>query len=885
MRLLYKAFRYLIPVRSKCKIILRYFSANKFLRCFSFGVLFTLSSVLVTNLDLSLGVEISDVASIETQEISSFTLVEAGKKYYQVGKFAQAIAKWQQALQIFSSTGDILNQSAVLSNLALAYQKLGRIDQASGAIEDSLKLLNNLKTSQAKSLQADALNIQGSLLLSQGKTQKALTVWVNASENYDKVGDNAGYIRSLLNQSQALRALGLYPRAKATLEQVNQSLEKEPPSLLKAATLLNFGDTLRLMGDLQKSQEVLKQSLAMAEKLDSQRDIASALLSLGNNARDREFPKQALKFYQRAIVLSTSEINKLQVQLNQLSLLVDMQKWQQAYKLMAQIKPQLENLPPSRKAVYIKINFVQSLVKIKDEVVVNDYSARLLSLAILQAQTIGDSRAESYALGYLGELYEKTQQLSEAQKLTEKALVLAQSSNASDIAYRWQWQLGRLFKKQNQIDKAVSSYSEAVNTLSSIRNDLVASNVNIQFSFRETVEPVYRELVGLLLQPTVNSKSIKQTAKVTQSNLKKAREVIESLQLAELDNYFREACLTNSPTEIDKIDPQAAVIYPIILPDRLEVVLSLPNQTLRHYTSNIPQSQLETIVQKMRRSLRRTSLKKERVAIAKKMYNLLIKPAEVELQSNGVKTLAFVLDGSMKNLPMAALYDGQQYLIEKYNLALTPGLQLFATQPLENKNLKVLLGGLSESRQGFMPLPGVETEINQIKSEISSQILLNQTFTTKALEKRIGNKPFPVVHLATHGQFSSSAKNTFVLTWDNRIGVKQLGELLQKRETYSKNPIELLVLSACQTAQGDKRAALGLAGVAVRSGARSTLASLWAVDDQSTSAFMVEFYKQLATNNISKAEALRKAQISLIKERGFKHPFYWAPFVLVGNWL
>ena len=885
MRLLYKAFRYLIPVRSKCKIILRYFSANKFLRCFSFAVLFTLSSVLVTNLDLSLGVEISDVASIETQEISSFTLVEAGKKYYQVGKFAQAIAKWQQALQIFSSTGDILNQSAVLSNLALAYQKLGRIDQASGAIEDSLKLLNNLKTSQAKSLQADALNIQGSLLLSQGKTQKALTVWVNASENYDKVGDNAGYIRSLLNQSQALRALGLYPRAKATLEQVNQSLEKEPPSLLKAATLLNFGDTLRLMGDLQKSQEVLKQSLAMAEKLDSQRDIASALLSLGNNARDREFPKQALKFYQRAIVLSTSEINKLQVQLNQLSLLVDMQKWQQAYKLMAQIKPQLENLPPSRKAVYIKINFVQSLVKIKDEVVVNDYSARLLSLAILQAQTIGDSRAESYALGYLGELYEKTQQLSEAQKLTEKALVLAQSSNASDIAYRWQWQLGRLFKKQNQIDKAVSSYSEAVNTLSSIRNDLVASNVNIQFSFRETVEPVYRELVGLLLQPTVNSKSIKQTAKVTQSNLKKAREVIESLQLAELDNYFREACLTNSPTEIDKIDPQAAVIYPIILPDRLEVVLSLPNQTLRHYTSNIPQSQLETIVQKMRRSLRRTSLKKERVAIAKKMYNLLIKPAEVELQSNGVKTLAFVLDGSMKNLPMAALYDGQQYLIEKYNLALTPGLQLFATQPLENKNLKVLLGGLSESRQGFMPLPGVETEINQIKSEISSQILLNQTFTTKALEKRIGNKPFPVVHLATHGQFSSSAKNTFVLTWDNRIGVKQLGELLQKRETYSKNPIELLVLSACQTAQGDKRAALGLAGVAVRSGARSTLASLWAVDDQSTSAFMVEFYKQLATNNISKAEALRKAQISLIKERGFKHPFYWAAFVLVGNWL
>ena len=153
------------------------------------------------------------------------------------------------------------------------------------------------------------------------------------------------------------------------------------------------------------------------------------------------------------------------------------------------------------------------------------------------------------------------------------------------------------------------------------------------------------------------------------------------------------------------------------------------------------------------------------------------------------------------------------------------------------------------------------------------------------MEKQISKTPFPVVHLATHGQFSSNAKETFVLTWDNRINVKQLGQLLQNRDTYSKNPIELLVLSACQTAEGDKRAALGLAGVAVRSGARSTLASLWAVDDQSTSAFMVEFYKQLSQPNMSKAQALRQTQISLIKQSGFKHPFYWAPFVLIGNWL
>ncbi|MEM9923345.1 MAG: CHAT domain-containing protein [Cyanobacteria bacterium P01_D01_bin.50] len=831
--------------------------------------------------------QISDVAAIEAKEISPSKLVEAGKKYYQAGEFARAVAKWQQAQQIFNSTGDILNQSAVLSNLAASYQKLGNWQQANRVIEDSLNLLNNLDTPQAKSLQASALNIQGSLLLSQGKTQQALDIWVNAGEIYEKLGNNNGYIRSLINQSQALKALGLYPRARATLEQVNQSLAHESPSLLKAATLLNFGDTLRLLGDLQKSQEALEQSLAIAEKLDSQSVIASALLSLGNNARDNQTPEEALKYYQRAIAASTSPIQKIEAQLNQLRLLVDMQKWQQARELVAIIQPQLQSLPPSRKAVYTKVNFVQSLAKIKDGNWQNEYSAKILALAVREAEEIGDLRSQSYALGYLGELYEKTQQLSEAQKLTQEALRLAQITNASDIAYRWQWQLGRLLKKQNKIDKAISAYDQAVNTLDSIRNDLVASNVNVQFDFRESVEPVYRELVGLLLQPQLSgkSKSVKENGIVTQSNIQKARKVIESLQLAELDNYFREACLTNNATQIDQIDEQAAIIYPIILPERLEVILSLPNQTLRHYTSPLSQKELETSIKKMRRSFRRTSSKRERFAIAQQFYNLLIKPAEPELESNGIKTLAFVLDGSMKNLPMAALYDGQQYLIEKYNLALTPGLKLLAPKPLENKELKVLVGGLSESRQGFMSLPGVKTEINQIQSEISSEVLFNQAFTTEALTKQMGNTPFPVVHLATHGQFSSSAEDTFVLTWDNRIGVKQLGTLLQQREEYSKNPIELLVLSACQTAQGDKRAALGIAGVAVRSGARSTLASLWPVDDNSTSTFMVEFYKELTKPNISKAEALRQAQITLLKQRGFRHPFYWAPFVLVGNWL
>jgi CHAT domain-containing protein len=190
----------------------------------------------------------------------------------------------------------------------------------------------------------------------------------------------------------------------------------------------------------------------------------------------------------------------------------------------------------------------------------------------------------------------------------------------------------------------------------------------------------------------------------------------------------------------------------------------------------------------------------------------LVRPAESDLAASGIKTLVFALDGSLKNLPMAALHDGQQYLVEKYSLALTPSLQLLQPKALTRQQIKVLVGGLSEARQNFPALPGVESEVKQIQSELPAKVLLNQQFISTALQSQIEAVPFPVVHLATHGQFSSEADETFILAWDERIDVKQLGGLLQAREQSARKPIELLVLSACQTATGDNRAALGLAG-------------------------------------------------------------------------
>ncbi len=356
----------------------------------------------------------------------------------------------------------------------------------------------------------------------------------------------------------------------------------------------------------------------------------------------------------------------------------------------------------------------------------------------------------------------------------------------------------------------------------------MAINPDLQFSFRESVEPIYRELVELLLQSLPAQDQVSK-----QENLKQARQVIESLQLAELDNFFREACLDTKPEQIDRVDPTAGVIYPIILPDQLAVILSLPGQPLSYYQTQLRQSEVEGILEQFLQSLNRSVSNKQRLRFSQQVYDWLIRPAEAQLAESGVKTLVFVLDGSLRNLPMAALHDGKQYLVEKYSIALSQGLQLLEPRSLVRNRLTALTGGLTEARQGFAALPGVKSELQQISSEVRSEVLLNQEFTQKSLEKKISALSFPVIHLATHAQFSSKAEDTFLLTWDGRIKVKDFDELLQSRERQNQNPIELLVLSACQTATGDRRAALGLAGLAVRSGARSTLATLWSVDDES----------------------------------------------------
>jgi CHAT domain-containing protein len=269
------------------------------------------------------------------------------------------------------------------------------------------------------------------------------------------------------------------------------------------------------------------------------------------------------------------------------------------------------------------------------------------------------------------------------------------------------------------------------------------------------------------------------------------------------------------------------------------------------------------------------------------LYNQIIKPFASSLKQRQIKTLVFVQDGILRNLSMSALYDGKQYLIEQYAIAVTPSLTITKPESLNRENLKVLALGLSagSSINGFAypPLSEVKREIKEVTQEFpNSKSLLNQQFTSERLKQELAQNKYPIVHIASHGQFGSEPEDTFLVTGNNQtLTITELDRII-RNAPQRKEAIELLALTACETALGDERASLGLAGVAVQAGAKSVIASLWALDDGVTPQVVEQFYTSLRNPNLNKAQALQTAQLKLVRQN--LHPAYWASFILIGNW-
>ncbi|MEM8640086.1 MAG: CHAT domain-containing protein [Cyanobacteria bacterium P01_G01_bin.54] len=799
-----------------------------------------------------------------------------GRQYYVAGRFADAAQVWQRLANAYGQRGDRANQALSLSYLSLAYQRLNQWDLAQRASDASLQTLAAAATPEAI-LWAQALNTQASLLLHNGQTETALDTWQQAEDYYQQAGDTQGVLGTQLNQAQALHSLGYYGRASQLLKGVGTALYNSEDSLLKVQTLHSLGSTFRTSGDFQLSYDVLRQAIELAERLELKNELSPILLSLGNTASDQKKWSDALYYFTQAEQQATTPEARLDAQLNQLRLYAQQQQIPQVQGLAPQIREQLSQLPPSRATIYGAINLADTLAQLPqpDQMLPPRTVAQLLADAIAASRRLQDPTAEAYALAQLGQLYVRQGQLNDGVALLQQSLSIGQALQANTIISQSAWTLGRALTQNNRANAAIAAYQNAITALQALRGDLVGVNQDVQFSFRESVEPIYRELVGLILDNNPD-----------QAALAHVRELIEALQLAELDDFFRDACLDTQPRQIDEIDPNAAVLYSILLPDRLAVVVSAANQPLSYYTVPVSQQEAEQTVREFLAKLHPVSNNAEQLRLSQTLYDWLIRPAEAAQALHGRETLVFVLDGLLQRVPMASLHDGQHYLVENYAIALSPGLNLLDAQPLEQQTIQAIVGGMSAARPGFAALPEVENEVQNISQTVSAASLLNESFTQENLANKLLRwKNTNVLHLATHGQFGSTQENTFLLTWDGTLTVRELSELLRQREANRANTLELLVLSACDTAAGDDRAVLGLAGFAVKSGARSTVASLWPVKDKVAAQMMTQFYERLSQPGITKAEALRQAQRSLLIDKGFQDPFFWSSFVIVGNWL
>ncbi|BAY19016.1 filamentous hemagglutinin outer membrane protein [Anabaenopsis circularis NIES-21] len=334
------------------------------------------------------------------------------------------------------------------------------------------------------------------------------------------------------------------------------------------------------------------------------------------------------------------------------------------------------------------------------------------------------------------------------------------------------------------------------------------------------------------------------------------------------------------------------------------VVVTAKGEPIRQVLTNVTRSQVLAASRQLTSSVTDPALRRTYIKPAQQLYSWLITPIESSLKTREINNLVFLMDTGLRAMPVAALYNGQQYLVERYSVGLMPSLSLTDTKYVDIKKAKVLSMGASQF-MNLDPLPAVPTELTTIEKIWPGKAFLNEAFTLKNLKAQRQETPYGIVHLATHGEFRKGAPgNSYIQLWDSQLRMDQMRQL-----GWNNPSVELVVLSACRTALGDEDAELGFAGFAVQAGAKSALASLWYVSDEGTFSLMTEFYEKLKQAPI-KAEALRQAQIAMIKgevrlengklktshgdlplppvllelgDKNLTHPYFWSAFTMIGN--
>ena len=729
--------------------------------------------------------------------------------------------------------------------------------------------------------------LRGQDALHRGQAEQTVIEWEKALAIAERTGEKNILIDLHGRLASVYLQRGKYPQSIAHLDSALQ-LAGDSDDLTQHAQLKRQLGTVYLAGGhIKEARKQLEEALILAQQIGNPAVLAAAYNDLANMRMQENAYDEALALYTKSSAALQGRDNALQLaraDANAAAAALEIEKHQQARKLIQGAREQLQRLADSHDKTFLLLRLGVLSEDLHGRTAEHtDLTAtyKLLKEALQISESLGDSSAGAYALGYLSGLYEKEGRTEEALRLSQQAIFLAQASASPESLYRWQWQTARLLSTQGKHNASLTSYRQAVATLGRIRAELLMRMSGDRDAFAEAVTPLYREYVGLLLELGMSSDDADGRA----GYLWEVQETMERFKAAELQDYFQDECVAMAREKVKRIDaalsPGTAVVYPIVLAQRTVLLLTYASG-MEAVAVEVAEQQLNDAVAAFRHTLEKRTTR-EYLLHARQLYDWLVKPIETSLSAHNIDTLVVIPGGALRTIPLAALHDGQQFLIQKYAIATTPGLELTDPRPIDRDNIKILLSGLTMPQGGFSGLPHVDEELDAIQQLYGGRRLQDDTFVTSALRRELEGEDYAIVHIASHGKFEAETDESFIQAFDGRLGLNQL-ELYMSVSRYREHPVELLTLSACQTAAGDNRAALGLAGVAVKAGVRSALATLWTISDQATALLIDEFYVRLQDTSLSKARSLQQAQIKLLEDLRYRHPGYWSAFLLIGNW-
>ncbi len=732
--------------------------------------------------------------------------------------------------------------------------------------------------------------------------------------------------------------------------------------------LIYQGDTFRLRGELQRSIQTLNEAYAVAgagsEKGRAAAALAAAYLQqrrleeaqpllreaiasaapatvrataandLGNLLAMQQQAAAAEVAFQQALSLASGNpALELAVELNRLRL----PHANQRFERLSAVFARLPELGDERERSRYALNLASEAANLEHAGQLLAYQG--FTLARKLSEKIGDQRLLAEAFNGLSQLYEGQQRAAEAMQLVIDGIAAARQVDAGDQLIGLEWRQARLFKAAGNNEAAIAAYRNAVNAIEAVRYAIPVTYQNGRSSFRDTLAPIYLGLADLLLQ---QAKGL--PAGQRGLTLGQARDTVELMKQSEMEDYLGNRCSVGAARLTAKaaIAPGTGVVYPVLLPGRVELLLET--------SAGIEQAAVTADMTKLEKTAREFLSRvsnmhrlfdspDELQRAAQELYRLLLSPLEHHFQRQQLKTLVIVPDGFLRRLPFAALHDGQRYMIERFAFAAAPGLSMLNSGDSRKGKVNVLLAGMSEpgdvvekltpslqsaifqpevkpedaasrglaetsnvravrqvaaaggrpedgakrlaDMRASLALPGVKKEIDQLSALLGGRPLLDAPYTIARLRQEVIRGDYNYIHLATHGVFGPSAETTYIMAYDDLLTLDRLQDLLRTRT--SQSPIALLTLSACQTAEGDDRAPMGLSGAAIQARVGSVLGSLWPVSDDATNLLMNQFYQQLLKQG-SKAQALQASQLSLLADKGLmSHPFFWAPFILVGD--